>query len=146
MATRKGMAEMGRKRMVFICSPYRGHGETKEEAKKDFYKNKRLAMFAARYAVDQGYLPYAPHLYFTNFLADSDLDERERGINLGLSWLAQCDEMWVIGHEISEGMEAEIAKAREWGIRIIRYVKPRTPEDRLLDAIFFPGIRFREMD
>ena len=90
-------------------------------------------------------MPYAPHLYFTTILSEEDDDERELGILLGLSWLVQCDELWIIGRRITDGMEREIAKAKEWNIKVIRYIPRRTPEERLLDAILHPEIRYKEM-
>lgn len=90
-------------------------------------------------------MPYAPHLYFTMFLSDTDEDERTLGILLGLTWLAQCDELWVIGRRITAGMEQEIAKAIEWNIKVVHYIPRCTPEERLLDAIFHPEIQYKEM-
>lgn len=145
MASRKAKAEVGRTKRVFICSPFRGIGHTEDEAKEEFRENMKLARFATRYATLEGYVPYAPHLYFPRFLCDHDPDERNKGRNLGLTWLAQCDELWIIGRHVSEGMKTEITKAQEWGIPIRHYVPERTPEERLLDAIFYPDIKIREM-
>ena len=64
---------------------------------------------------------------------------------MGLTWLEQCDELWVIGRRISEGMKREIARAEELGIPVAYFVRRRTPEERLLDAIFHPGFEFREV-
>ena len=145
MATKKMAAEAGRTKRVFICSPFRGLGSTEAEAKENFYDNLKLAKYACRYATLKGFIPYAPHLYFPRFLMDHDPDERDMGRCYGLMWLAQCDELWMIGREASEGMKTELEKAREWGIPIKLYVPERTPEERLLDAIFFPEIKFHEM-
>lgn len=40
------------------------------------------------------------------------------GIRLGLVQLAMCDELWVFGKEISQGMSKEISFAEERGIPI----------------------------
>ena len=64
---------------------------------------------------------------------------------MGLSWLARCDELWVIGRRVSEGMEREIAKAKEWNMPIKHFVFKRSPEERLLDAILNPDIDYQEM-
>lgn len=130
---------------VFICSPFRGVGSCEGERERDQKKKLDRAREACGFAVMQNCIPYAPHLYFPQFLTDSDLDERETGIRMGLTWLACCDELWVIGRNISEGMKREIAKAKARGIPIISYVGKRTPEDRLLDAIFHPEIEYHEM-
>ncbi len=130
---------------VFICSPFRPQGETREEREKDWNRNVERAQRACKYAVDNGYLSYAPHLYFPQFLSDGNPDERKAGLLMGLTWLVRCDELWVIGYRISEGMKQEIEKAEELGIKVKHYVSQRTPEERLLDTIFRPEINFCEM-
>lgn len=130
---------------VFICSPFRGLGSDAEQQKKDRSRNRNNARAACNFAVLKGCIPYAPHLYFPQFLMDSDPDGRKAGMLMGLTWLSACDELWVIGRRISEGMEQEIRKAKEWGIPVIYYVGKRCPEERLLDAIFHPEIEYREM-
>ena len=131
---------------VFICSPFRATGETQEDYEREISENIRKAIDACRYAIREGYLPYAPHLYFTLFMDDSDDVEREMGMLLGLSWLAQCDELWVIGRTVSDGMMKEIEQAEKWGIKIVHCISKCIPEQRLLDAIFHPEITFREMN
>lgn len=137
---------MIRRKNIFVCSPYRGHGDTPEAVKEDRLRNVRLARAACRYILGCGHYPYAPHLYFTHFLNDSDPDERDLGMQLGRSWLKQCDELWVIGYRVSEGMKAEIVMAKKLGIPVKHYVYKRTPEERLLDAILRPEIQYHEMD
>lgn len=139
------MGKGDKRKKVFICSPCRPRGETREAREKDWICNVNRARYACRYAISQGKMPYAPHLYFTTILSEEDDDERELGILLGLSWLVQCDELWIIGRRITDGMEREIAKAKEWNIKVIRYIPRRTPEERLLDAILHPEIRYKEM-
>ena len=107
---------------VFICSPYRPTGDTEEERMESFRENTEVAKAACRFACEQGAVPYAPHLYFPQYLDDEDDEEREQGIVMGLTWLARCDELWVIGKRITEGMKREIEQAQEWGI-IIRRVR-----------------------
>ena len=130
---------------VFICSPFSPEGDTEEEKKKNLMRNVSQAQLACRYASLEGYIPYAPHLYFTQYLNDEDKEDREFGQEMGLLWLKSCDELWVIGRRISCGMHKEIKKARRWGIPIKHYVSKRTPEERILDAVFYPGINFIEM-
>lgn len=131
---------------VFICSPFAPRGETREEMQKDMDRNIRIAQKACRYAALEGNAPYAPHLFFTQFLNDGDRTEREYGQVMGLAWLKQCSELRIIGRRISPGMKREIEKAREWGIPVRNYVFKRTPEERLLDDLFSPDIDFIEMD
>lgn len=62
-----------------------------------------------------------PHLLFPQFLKDEDPEERKLGIKLGLEQLAMCDELWIFGEEISEGMSQEIFYAEEKGIFVRRF-------------------------
>lgn len=93
---------------AFICSPYRG----------DIEKNVKKAQEYARKAAMMGVSPIVPHLLFPQFLKEEDPDERDLGIRLGLEQLAMCDELWVFGDEISQGMSKEISFAEERGIPI----------------------------
>ncbi len=92
---------------VFICSPFSG---------PDTQRNIRRAQIGCRLAALNGFIPMAPHLFFTQFLNEEK--ERNLGIQLGLRWLETCDELWVLGDRISEGMAQEIAYATELGIPI----------------------------
>lgn len=65
-----------------------------------------------------GVSPIVPHLLFPQFLKEEDPEERDLGIRLGLEQLAMCDELWVFGKEISQGMSKEINFAEERGIPI----------------------------
>ena len=93
---------------VFICSPFRGAEE----------KNVEFARKYARFAYEKGCLPVVPHLYFPQFLEESDVQERMAGIQFGLSLLKECREVWVFGEVMSEGMCMEIAEADHAGIPI----------------------------
>jgi hypothetical protein len=103
---------------VFICSPYAPVSEDPVEREKELEENKDLALCANVCAVTKGNIPYAPHLYFPQFLDDSDPDQRDIGMLMGLQWLKECDEIWVIGERTSKGMEKEILQAQRWGIPI----------------------------
>ena len=131
---------------VFICSPFAATAKDKEEKRKETIRNIQTARTASLYAVAEGVIPYTPHLYFPQFLDDDDPDRRELGQMLGLMWLQECDELWVIGRRISDGMKNEIEMAKKLDIPVRYYVTRRTREERILDAIHFPDIAFREMD
>lgn len=92
-------------KMVYICSPYRGDVEV------NVARAHRYCLFAAKNEV----VPLAPHTIFTQWLDDNDKEEREAGIYLGLELLTRCDELWVFGGRITEGMEKEIATASNLG-------------------------------
>lgn len=96
--------------IVYICSPYAGDVET----------NVQKARRYCRFAVDKGYIPIAPHLLFTQFLNDDNPKERQLGIFFGNAVMSKCSEVWVFGEHISNGMEAEIKRAK-WKNYRLRY-------------------------
>lgn len=83
--------------IVYICSPFAG----------DIEKNVVATRTYSRFAVEQGYIPIAPHLLFPQFLDDSDPKERELGLFFGNAIMSKCSEVWVFVSHISSGMEAE---------------------------------------
>lgn len=87
--------------LVFICSSFSG----------DELKNAENARRYCRFAVDRGFAPFAPHLFFPQFMDESDEDEREAGIFMDIILLTKCAELWVFGERISKGMAQEIRKA-----------------------------------
>ena len=92
---------MNYNKKIFVCSPYRG----------DIENNIKNAIKACKFVLGAGNYPYCPHLYFTRFLDDDNELERNRGIECGLKWLELCDEVWVFGDTITEGMTKEIKYA-----------------------------------
>ncbi len=120
---------------VFICSPYHPEGDTEEEIEANLEANIRLARFAAYCVIKRGGIPYAPHLYFPEILDEDDPEERDKGIALGLKWLSECDEIWVVGRKISPGMRREIKAAHELKIPMKHILKGDNARDRLIEAI-----------
>ena len=96
---------------VFICSPFRGNVEENTE------KAVRYAGIAAK--ADR--IPIAPHLIFPAFLDESIPNERLKGIEMGLELMDICDEVWVFGFHITEGMRFELDHAKEEGKPVILY-------------------------
>lgn len=96
--------------IIFICSPYAG----------DIEKNIKAARDYSRFAVGKGYIPVAPHLLFPQFMNDADPQERELGLFFGNALMSKCSEVWVFGSNISNGMQAEIKRAR-WKNYRLRY-------------------------
>lgn len=95
-------------KMVYICSPLRGNLD----------RNITNAVSYSKHAAGQGVLPLAPHTIFTQYLNDLIPAERQQGLTMGLELLARCDELWVYGSLISEGMRAEIQYAKEHSMPI----------------------------
>ncbi len=102
---------------AYICSPYKGDTET----------NIVNAIRYCKFAVEQGFMPVCPHIYFTRFLDDSIPDERELGLALGIKLLRGCSQIWIFaeslcgGDKISEGMRREILAAKKYGIKIRKF-------------------------
>lgn len=94
--------------IVYICSPYAG----------DTVRNILAAQKYCRYAVDKGYIPFAPHLFFPQFLNDEDPAERRLGLSFGNVFMDRCSEVWMFGTEYSKGMRAEYERAVRKGYRI----------------------------
>jgi hypothetical protein len=98
------------KPLIFICSPYRG----------DVEANKENARRYSRFAFEQGGIPFAPHLLFTQFLNDDNPAERDAGLCLGLELLSRCDALWAFGNP-TMGMAMEIQEAKRLGIPVRRF-------------------------
>ena len=86
--------------LVYICSPYAG----------DVEKNTYRARAFSRFAVEKKYIPIAPHLLCPQYLNEET--ERWLGLNMGIVFMGKCEEIWVFGDVVSEGMAAEIDKAK----------------------------------
>lgn len=92
--------------LVYICSPFSG----------DISGNIERAKKYSRYAVDSKAIPIAPHLLFPQFMDDDA--ERELALFMDMVMLGKCEELWVFGETVTEGMSAEIAKAKRKNMKI----------------------------
>jgi len=118
--------------MVYIASPLRG----------DYNTNIKNAVEYCRLAGEQGVLPLAPHIIFSQWCNDTIAKQRKQGLQFGLALLEKSDELWVMGTEISQGMQGEVAFALEHRIPIFFLTHPYDPasypvsadENRLLTA------------
>ena len=97
---------MSYKMMVYICSPYAGDTEG----------NTKKAQRYCRWAADRGCIPIAPHLLFPQFMSEET--EREEAMFMNMVFLGRCEQLWVFGDRITEGMAAEIAGAQKRRIPI----------------------------
>ncbi len=86
-----------RMKIVFICSPFQGKPENIEKAKQ-----------YCRFALEHGCIPLAPHIYFSQFMDDNNSEERRKALEMNKKLLEFCDELWIFGEEITEGMREEI--------------------------------------
>lgn len=96
---------------VYICSPYRDNPRVNVMRARNYCK----------FAVSRGKLPIAPHLYFPQFM--SEATERDKAMRMIFELLKLCGECWVFGEEITEGMAAEIDRAKK-----VRYFTTKCKE------------------
>ena len=81
--------------IAYICSPYSG----------DIKGNTMRARRYSRYATEQGYVAFAPHLLLPQYISEET--ERELAIETGKRFLGICQELWVFGDTVSAGMQQE---------------------------------------
>ena len=89
--------------MIYVCSPFSG----------DVSGNITNARRYSRFAVEQGYIPIAPHLLFPQFLDDTNITERELGLHFGNVLMSHCSEVWVFGDIISAGKDGGKRRAKK---------------------------------
>jgi hypothetical protein len=53
--------------------------------------NIKLAQRICKQVLEDGGIPYAPHLLFPQFLDDADACQRAAGIEAGIEMLRRCD-------------------------------------------------------
>jgi hypothetical protein len=95
--------------LVYICSPYAG----------DVEKNTFRARAFSRFAVEKNCIPVAPHLLFPQFIDEET--ERWLGLKMGIVLMGKCEQVWVFGEVVSDGMAAEIEKAKKQQKRILYF-------------------------
>lgn len=103
----------GRKmKRTYIISRYRASIEGEMEF------NRKVARYFCKELIDEGKIPVAPHIYYTQFLDDNFPDERECGLSLAMRELRSSDEflLIVIDGVISEGMQDEVREVGRLGI------------------------------
>ena len=98
-----------RKPLVYVASPYAGDTEV----------NTQNAIRYCRFAVDSGVIPLAPHLFLPHFMSEEK--EREEAMRMNMVFLSRCQELWVFGSIITDGMKAEIRRAKRRRMPIRRF-------------------------
>lgn len=96
------------KMLVYVASPYAG----------DIQYNTEFAKQACRAVMESGHAFFAPHLLYPAILDDAQPEQRQLGMEMGLSVLSRCDELWAFGDTVSKGMQAEIDAAESMGIPV----------------------------
>ena len=92
---------------VYVCAPLGGNIE----------KNLKKVKTYTEYALRCGTAPVVPHFY-AECLDDNNPKDREVGLAAGMSLLWLCDEVWVFGDTVTDGMRAELQFCKNLNIRI----------------------------
>ena len=94
-------SKIGFRPLVYICAPFSG----------DIEANKKKAAEFAEHAYKNGCIPVTPHLLFP-FMNDENEAERALALHMDIVLMGKCKEVWVLSEFITEGMSAEISKAK----------------------------------
>ena len=90
------------KKLVYVSSP------SMEDDKGNIEDARRFC----NYVFNCGAVPFAPQLFFPQFLDTTFRGNRTKFIiNSGIVVLAECDELWAFGDKISETMRLELQVA-----------------------------------
>lgn len=95
-------------RLVYLAHPYGGNPENLARAK-------RWLAWAIR--------EYPGCAFVANWILEGELfpetpEERKAGLRRDEAVLARCDELWLVGGEVSPGMEAEAQAAMRNGVHV----------------------------
>jgi len=83
--------------------------------------------YAAAVSSIRGLKGLAPHAFLPKYLDDHSPNERKMGLAMGIAMLEHCDALIAIGTP-SAGMMAEIKRAEELGLHIMRLPHIQDPE------------------
>ena len=92
---------------VYVCAPLGGDIEGNLEKVRTY----------TAYALRCGTAPVVPHFY-AECLDDNDPKDREVGLAAGMSLLWLCDEVWIFGDTVTDGMRAELKFSKNLNIRV----------------------------
>ncbi len=95
-------------KLIYVASPYDG----------DMKKNVEFAKAGCDFVMKQGHGFFAPHLTYTKVLDDSDPRQRKLALEMALTMLTRCDELWVFGENITQAMSIEMDFAKQKDIPV----------------------------
>lgn len=117
------------KKRVFICSPLKANPLMFITLEQNIEK----AAGYCKMACEMGVAPFAPHVLYTRFLDETKPEDRACGIECGLTYLRVCEELWVCGNLVTEGMQQEINIANSLGITVRWYeLKHDMQQDKIV--------------
>lgn len=99
--------------LAFISSPYNGEDE-------EIIDNVKRARAMCRWAMDNGFAPFASHLIYTQFLDDRISEERKMGIEIGRAYMKNCSAVIRYVDRISEGTAGDAELLNSLCIREIQ--------------------------
>lgn len=115
-------------RLVYISSPLRGDMERNIQRARDY----------CVYAASCGVIPLAPHTIFTQYLDDEQPEQREQGLRMGCELMERCDELWVMGDTISQGMQEEINFAHSRHLPVLYVSEDMVRSERMIRQLDRP--------
>ena len=99
------------KPLVYVASAFSG----------DVERNIKKAQLYCRFAAVVGAIPLAPHLLLPQFI--SEATERDAAMQMNRVFLSRCDELWMFGDEITDGMAMEWVWAKQLDKPIRRFTR-----------------------
>jgi hypothetical protein len=100
-------------KIVYIAHPVGG----------DVENNLVLVAEIVRYIAlnNKDVIPVAPYFLYCHALDDNDMNERIRGMEIGLDYLKNSNniEVWLYGDRISNGMAEEIKVAHNLDLKVV---------------------------
>jgi len=105
-------------KLVYIASPLRADTEG------EMVQNRKNAEDYSRQAMNIGtfvgelIVPISP-ISNLQFIDENNPEERQKALNMGLALLSKCDELWVAGDRVSEGMIGELRAAVRMDIPVL---------------------------
>ena len=101
--------------VIYVCSPY-----AKQTPNATPAAQRTSAATSGKWAASR----WPRTCCSRAFMNENRHKEREAGLRMAPKLLAMCDEMWVFGDEISEGMVGEIIEASARASRSITTTAP----------------------
>jgi len=93
-------------KLVYICHPYANDPEG----------NRKKVLRICRSMTMEEHIPIAPQLYFHQFIDEKT--QRDLAMMFCSKLVSICQEVWVYGIDITDGMRQEIEEASRQGIPV----------------------------
>lgn len=104
------------KTLVYLAHPVRGYSKLDLVSSITTW----LAQLIPRFP-DHAF--QAPWLLYVLALDDGNQTHRERGLEDDIEWLLRCDQVWLLGDVVSDGMALEAEHARINAMPVLRVLR-----------------------